>query len=82
MAHGTWSRSSGVVNVIKLQLDVNHDGIMDLGFGGPDNTSQARPFVFWINNGYGEPAEGRQPDQTLSPRTGLQSPGRFTRGRE
>jgi hypothetical protein len=38
------------VNVIKLQLDVNHDGTMDLSFGGPDNTSEGRPFVFWINN--------------------------------
>ena len=46
----TGQSSTGVVNVIKLQLDVNHDGIMDLTFGGPDNTSQARPFVFWINN--------------------------------
>ena len=45
-------QGTGVVNVIKLQLDVNHDGVMDLSFGGPDNTSQARPFVFWINNDY------------------------------
>ena len=26
-------RGTGVVNVIKLALDVNHDGIMDLSFG-------------------------------------------------
>jgi pimeloyl-ACP methyl ester carboxylesterase len=45
--HGT-----GVVQVIKLQLDVNHDGIMDLSFGGPDNTSSDRPLVFWANNDY------------------------------
>jgi hypothetical protein len=43
-------QGTGVVNVIKLQLDVNHDGAMDLSFGGPDNTSQAQPFVFWIND--------------------------------
>jgi hypothetical protein len=41
---------SCVVNVIKLQLDVNHDGNMDLSYAGPDNTSQDHPFVFWINN--------------------------------
>ena len=47
---GANERGTGVVNVIKLQLDVNHDGIMDLSFGGPDNASGAKPFVFWINN--------------------------------
>jgi hypothetical protein len=46
----TGQRGTGVVSVIKLQLDVNHDGQIDLSFSGPDNTSQARPFVFWINN--------------------------------
>jgi Alpha/beta hydrolase of unknown function (DUF900) len=46
----TGERGTGVVNVVKLQLDVNHDGNMDLSFGGPDNTSPARPFTFWLNN--------------------------------
>jgi hypothetical protein len=40
------------VNVIKLQLDVNHDSVMDLSFGGPDNTSYYSPFQFWCNNNY------------------------------
>jgi hypothetical protein len=40
------------VHIIKLQLDVNHDGTMDLSYGGPDNTSYYNPFVFWINNDY------------------------------
>jgi hypothetical protein len=40
------------VHVVKLQLDVNHDGVMDLSFGGPDNTSSERPFRFWLNNDY------------------------------
>ena len=48
----TGQQGTGIVNVIKLQLDVNHDGVMDLSFGGPDNTSQAKPFVFWANNDY------------------------------
>ncbi|EEF58260.1 Fibronectin type III domain protein [Pedosphaera parvula Ellin514] len=43
---------TGVVNVIKLQLDVNHDGVMDQSFAGPDNTSADRPFRFWANNDY------------------------------
>ncbi len=41
-----------MVQVIKLQLDVNHDGAMDQSFAGPDNTSWERLFVFWINNDY------------------------------
>jgi hypothetical protein len=46
----TGERGTCMVHVIKLQLDVNHDGVMDLSFGGPDNTSANRPFVFWVNN--------------------------------
>ena len=46
----TGQRGTGVVNVIKLQLDVNHDGVMDTSFAGPDNTSPSQPFVFWVNN--------------------------------
>jgi len=45
-----YQRGTGVVNVVKLQLDVNHDGTMDPSFAGPDNTSQTRPFAFWVNN--------------------------------
>jgi hypothetical protein len=47
-----YQRGTGVVNVIKLQLDVNHDGVMDLSFGRPDNTSVARPYVHWVNNNF------------------------------
>jgi hypothetical protein len=48
----TGQRGTGIVNVIKLQLDVNHDGNMDLSFGGPDNTSPQIPYVFWVNNDF------------------------------
>ncbi len=41
-----------VVNVIKLQLDVNHDGVMDTSWAGPDNTSYYSPMVFWVNNDF------------------------------
>jgi hypothetical protein len=50
------------VSVIKLQLDVNHDGQMDLTLAGPDNTSSARPMVFWVNN-----------DRDVPPSTGIVS---------
>jgi len=41
-----------LINVIRLSLDVNHDGIMDESFTGPDNTSAEKPFVYWANNNY------------------------------
>jgi hypothetical protein len=46
----TGQQGTGVVYAVKLQLDVNCDGNMDLTFGGPDNTTFQHPFVFWINN--------------------------------
>ncbi|HEX3626439.1 MAG TPA: alpha/beta hydrolase, partial [Verrucomicrobiae bacterium] len=48
----TGERGTGIVYAVKLQLDVNHDGIMDLSAGGPDNTSEFQPYVFWANNNY------------------------------
>jgi hypothetical protein len=63
----TGQRGTGVVSVIKLQLDVNHDGVMDLGHAGPDNTSQARPALMWLNNDHDEPANTNQPDRDLNP---------------
>src|SRR5207244_5261571 len=48
----TGQRGTGVVNVIKLQLDVNHDGVMDLTFSGPDYTSEGRLFPFWVTKDF------------------------------
>jgi hypothetical protein len=48
----TGQRGTGTVYCVSLNVDANHDGMMDLSFGGPDATSQARPFVFWINNNF------------------------------
>ncbi|HXT10732.1 MAG TPA: alpha/beta hydrolase [Candidatus Angelobacter sp.] len=46
----TGQRGTAVVQVVSLNVDANHDGTMDLSFGGPDQTSQANPYRFWINN--------------------------------
>ena len=62
----TGQRGTGVVNVIKLALDVNHDGVMDLSFAGPDNTSEQRPFVFWVNNDRDDPGTGGNLDHDVS----------------
>jgi len=45
-------RGTDVVQVVKLVLDVNHDGVMDMSVSGPDNTSASSPFTFWENNNY------------------------------
>lgn len=44
-----------IVNVIKLQVDANHDGVMNISEIGPDNTSDEKPFKFWINNDRDDP---------------------------
>ncbi len=51
-----------VVDIIRLSLDVNHDGTMDESYTGPDNTSgynwanwdgpYSVSYVFWANNDY------------------------------
>jgi hypothetical protein len=48
----TGARGTNIVYAINLQLDANHDGVMDLSFNGADNTSPSQPFVFWLNNNY------------------------------
>jgi len=48
----TGARGTGVVYVVSLQLDANHDGNMDLSFNGSDTTTTNSPYVFWANNNY------------------------------
>jgi hypothetical protein len=45
-------QGTATVYSVKLQTDVDHNGKMDRSFGGPDNTSQARPYVHWVNNNF------------------------------
>jgi hypothetical protein len=48
----TGARGTGIVHCVSLNVDKNHDGLMDLSFNGPDATSQASPMGFWVNNGF------------------------------
>jgi hypothetical protein len=49
-AHGgTGQRGTGIVHSISLNLDANHDGVMDLTFGGPDRVDSSHVFRFWVN---------------------------------
>ena len=61
----TGQRGTNIVYAIKLQLDANHDGNMDLSFGGPDNTSQGSPMTAWVNDGYIMPGAGGNLDQDV-----------------
>ena len=45
-----YQQGTGVVQVISLNADANHDGVMDFSYFGPDQTSPSRPFRFWIND--------------------------------
>jgi hypothetical protein len=46
----TGQQGTGIVRVISLNADANHDGTMDFSYFGPDQTSPSRPFRFWAND--------------------------------
>jgi hypothetical protein len=48
----TDARGTCTVYCVSLQLDKNHDGVMDTSFSGQDATSQASPATLWVNNDY------------------------------
>ncbi len=48
----TGQRGTNIVYAISLNVDANHDGVMDLSFSGADATSGNRPFTFWVNNDF------------------------------
>ncbi|MDR3562670.1 MAG: alpha/beta hydrolase, partial [Negativicutes bacterium] len=54
------ARGTGIVHCVSLQVDKNHDGVMDTDRNGPDATSQLNPMEFWINNGRCTPASAFQ----------------------
>jgi hypothetical protein len=59
---------TNTVHVISLNVDANHDGTMDFSYFGPDQTSQSRPFRFWVDDstddgdygGNGIPGQGAE----------------------
>ena len=48
----TGRQATGIVQVISLALDANHDGTIDTTFTGPDFVSANHPFRFWVNGNY------------------------------
>ncbi len=69
----TGQQGTGVVDVISLCGDANHDGILDPTFAGPDFTSPSRPLRFWVDDstdsgdfgGTGVPEQGSQGNGVL-----------------
>jgi hypothetical protein len=41
---------TSVVQVIALNADANHDGVLDFTFAGPDYVTTNNPFRFWVND--------------------------------
>jgi len=48
----TGAQGTTTVYCVSLNVDANHDGNMDLNFGGTDATSPIKPYVFWCNNNF------------------------------
>ena len=42
-----YQQGTGVVKIVSLDADANHDGILDPSYAGPDQTSPSRPLRFW-----------------------------------
>ncbi|HTV41408.1 MAG TPA: LamG-like jellyroll fold domain-containing protein [Candidatus Sulfotelmatobacter sp.] len=66
----TGLQGTGVVDVISLNVDANHDGMMDFSFTGPDFVGPNNPYRFWVNDdidcgdttGDGIPGQGTNGD--------------------
>ena len=46
----TGAQGTGIVRVVALNVDANHDGTLDFTYQGPDFASQSKPFRFWAND--------------------------------
>jgi hypothetical protein len=65
-----YQQGTGVVKIVSMNVDANHDGKLDFSYSGPDQNSASRPFRFWVNDntdegdfgGNGIPGQGSQGD--------------------
>ena len=48
----TQTQATGIVQVVSLAMDANHDGTINTMFNGPDVVSANHPYRFWANNNY------------------------------
>lgn len=61
----TGQQGTCTVYCVSLNVDKNHDGVMDTSFTGADATSQASPMEFWVNNGCDSPGASGSLDKDL-----------------
>ena len=48
----TGQQATGIVQIISLALDANHDGTIDTTFNGPDFVSANHPYRFWTDQNF------------------------------
>ena len=53
------------VYAVSLNVDANHNGVMDLTYSGQDTTSANQPMVFWANNDRDDVGTGGNPDRDV-----------------
>jgi hypothetical protein len=46
----TGQQGTGVVRVVSLNVDANHDGTLNFKYNSPDFVSSSKPFRFWVND--------------------------------
>lgn len=77
----TGQQGTGVVYCVSMQVDKNHDGVMDTNFFGDDATSQGSPMEFWENNGCDapntSPSGGLDRDLQVPPNSPNYAPAQF-----
>ena len=76
----TGQQGTGVVYCVSMNVDKNHDGVMDTSYSGADATSQASPMEFWVNDGCDVPGVngGLDKDKEVPPATNNATLGRIT----
>ena len=45
-------RGTNLVHCVSLNVDKNHDGVLDVAYNSSDLTTSASPMTFWVNNNY------------------------------
>jgi hypothetical protein len=65
------ARGECAIQVIGIALDADHDGAMDLQYGGADQTSPERPLRFWVNDDYDAVDEGVDQDLETKARSNI-----------
>ncbi|HTV43228.1 MAG TPA: hypothetical protein VMF08_21875 [Candidatus Sulfotelmatobacter sp.] len=61
----TGQQGTCTVYCVSMNVDKNHDGVMETSFNSADSTSQASPMEFWVNDGCDVPGQNGSYDRDL-----------------